>query len=99
MAGPSAWSEASPGDGGASELRSLWVSPAARGGGVGDRLIEAVTAWALRSGSTTLTLAVIPGNESASALYRRHGFIATGEHGDVLPDGVTREQVMVGRPR
>ncbi|WP_026047804.1 MULTISPECIES: GNAT family N-acetyltransferase [Streptomyces] len=88
-----------PGDGGTSELRSLWVSPEARGGGVGDRLVEAVTAWALRSGSTALRLAVIPGNESAAALYRRHGFVATGEHGDVLPDGVTREQVMVRRLR
>ncbi|MGV9316554.1 N-acetyltransferase family protein [Streptomyces sp. NPDC003691] len=86
-----------PGDSGTSELRSLWVSPEARGDGVGDQLIEAVTTWALRSGSTTLTLAVIPGNESATGLYQRHGFITTGERGDLLPDGVTREQVMARR--
>lgn len=88
-----------PGDGETSELRSLWVSPEARGNGVGDQLIEAVTTWALRSGSTTLKLAVIPGNESATALYQRNGFIATGELGDLLPDGVTREQVMAKRLR
>ncbi|MCP9946011.1 GNAT family N-acetyltransferase [Streptomyces somaliensis] len=88
-----------PGDGETSELRSLWVSPEARGNGVGDQLIEAVTTWALRSGSTTLKLAVIPGNGSATALYQRNGFIATGELGDLLPDGVTREQVMAKRLR
>lgn len=80
-----------PGDGETSELRSLWVSPEARGGGVGDRLIEAVTAWA---GSTRLKLAVLPGNQSAIALYRRNGFVATDELGDLLPDGTAREQVM-----
>jgi ribosomal protein S18 acetylase RimI-like enzyme len=33
-------------------------------------------------------------NEEAIALYRRHGFVETGELGDLLPDGVRREQVM-----
>ncbi|MFF5672177.1 GNAT family N-acetyltransferase [Streptomyces hygroscopicus] len=88
-----------PVDSETSELRSLWVSPEARGDGVGDWLIEAVTTWALRSGSTTLKLAVIPGNESAIALYRRNGFLVTDEQGDLLPDGVTREQVMAKRLR
>ncbi|WNF01856.1 GNAT family N-acetyltransferase [Streptomyces luomodiensis] len=88
-----------PGDGETSELRSLWVSPEARGDGVGDRLIEAVTTWALRSDSTTLKLAVIPGNEPAIALYQRHGFVATEEPGDLLPGGVTREQVLAKRLR
>ncbi|WP_369266324.1 GNAT family N-acetyltransferase [Streptomyces harbinensis] len=82
-----------PGEGGTSELRSLWVSPEARGEGVGGRLIEAVTAWARQSGSATLKLAVLPGNEPAIALYRRHGFVATEELGHLLADG-TREQVL-----
>ncbi|CAL9402469.1 hypothetical protein SUDANB171_01484 [Streptomyces sp. enrichment culture] len=85
------------GDCGTSELRSLWVSPAARGDGVGDRLIEAVTQWARRSGATTLRLAVLPRNASAIALYRRNGFVATEELGELLPDGVTREQVWARR--
>ncbi|PZG66474.1 GNAT family N-acetyltransferase, partial [Streptomyces sp. NTH33] len=41
-----------PGDSGACELRSVWVSPQARGRGVGDRLIAAVERWALQSGAT-----------------------------------------------
>lgn len=83
-----------PGDGGVCELRSVWVGPGARGLGVADRLIAAVETWARRSGATTLRLAVIPGNEPAAALYRRNGFVLTGERGDLLPDGVTTEQVM-----
>jgi ribosomal protein S18 acetylase RimI-like enzyme len=48
----------------------------------------------VQSGAATLKLAVIPGNEPALALYRRHGFVVTEELGSLLPDGVTREQVM-----
>jgi ribosomal protein S18 acetylase RimI-like enzyme len=83
-----------PGDNGISELRSVWVGPKARGRGVGDRLIAAVEAWALRSAVKTLKLAVIPGNEAAIALYRRNGFVSNGQLGSLLSDGVTREQVM-----
>ncbi|GAA1287336.1 GNAT family N-acetyltransferase [Streptomyces javensis] len=83
------------GDGRPPELRSVWVSPEARGQGVGGRLIAAVENWALRRGATALRLAVLPGNAPAIALYERHGFAATGEPGDLLADGVTRELVMV----
>jgi ribosomal protein S18 acetylase RimI-like enzyme len=84
-----------PGDKDVSELRSVWVSPPARGRGVGDRLVAAVEVWAKESGAKALKLAVIPGNEPAIALYRRNGFVIAGEVGGLLSDGVTREQVMV----
>lgn len=85
-----------PGDGGRTwELRSVWVGPGARGRGVADRLLAAVERQARQAGATELRLAVIPGNDAAIALYRRQGFISTGEWGDVLSDGVTRERVMV----
>ncbi|RFU85978.1 GNAT family N-acetyltransferase [Streptomyces triticagri] len=84
-----------PGSGGVRELRSLWVDPRARGRGVGDRLIASVEDWARASGAATLRLAVLPDNDAAAALYRRHGFAVTDEVGDLLPDGVTRERVMV----
>lgn len=51
-------------------------------------------AGARRSGATTLKLAVIPGNDPAVAVYARNGFVLTVERGDLLADGVTREQVM-----
>lgn len=84
-----------PGDDGVGEVRSVWVSPAARGRGVGDQLIAAIQDWAVRSGRPALKLAVIPGNEPAVALYRRNGFVVSDEPGSLLSDGVTREQVMV----
>lgn len=82
------------GDGDARELRSVWVRPEVRGRGVADQLIAAVEAWARRSGATALKLAVFPDNAPAISLYRRIGFVATGELGDLLPDGVTREHMM-----
>lgn len=83
-----------PAEDGAGELRSVWVSRRAWGRGVADRLIAAVEAWAVRSGSRVLKLAVMPDNEHAIALYRRNGFVLTEESGGLLADGVTREQVM-----
>lgn len=75
-------------------LHSVWVDPGVRGRGVGDRLIAAVEAWARRTGARTLRLDVLPGNDTAIALYRRHGFALGAQHGAVLRDGVTRELVM-----
>ena len=79
---------------GAAELISMWVSPAARGHGVGDHLVQAVARWARHAGAQVLRLAVVPGNENAAALYRRNGFHLTGELGDLMPDGVHREHIM-----
>ncbi|MGW9503209.1 N-acetyltransferase family protein [Streptomyces albidoflavus] len=79
------------------ELRSVWVSPRVRGQGVGDLLTGAVEAWARRAGARALKLAFVPGNEAAVALYLRHGFVASGELGELLGDGVSRERVMVKR--
>jgi ribosomal protein S18 acetylase RimI-like enzyme len=70
--------------GGATDLRSLWVAPGARGAGVGEALVEAVAAWAVRHGARELTLSVRVGNEPALALYRRLGFADTGP-GEVAP--------------
>ncbi|MGW1678784.1 N-acetyltransferase family protein [Saccharopolyspora sp. NPDC002376] len=82
------------GRGGVVELRSVWVGPKARGRGVGNYLVGAVQDWAVRAGAVALKLAVIPGNESAIALYLRNGFVAVEEVGELLPDGETREHVM-----
>lgn len=83
-----------PDDDGTSELHSMWVSPEVRGQGVGDTLMAAVEEWAVRSGSTMLKIAVFPANDTAIALYRRHGYVDTDELGGLLRDGVTRELVL-----
>lgn len=79
---------------GIAALHSVWVAPGARGHGVGDRLITAVETWARRTGARTLRLEVLPGNDTAIALYRRHGFALAAQRGVVPGDGVTRELVM-----
>ncbi|MGC1212781.1 MAG: GNAT family N-acetyltransferase [Micromonospora sp.] len=77
------------------ELISMYVTPAARGRGVGDQLVRAVERWAREVRARTLRLSVAEGNPNAWALYQRNGFRETGELGDLMPDGVRREHLMV----
>ncbi len=91
---PAGMASGVPAGDGVAELISMWVSPAARGRGVGGQLVEAVERWARQERVTVLRLAVAPGNENAVALYRRKGFTFTGELGDLMPDGVRREHIM-----
>ncbi|HEY4870423.1 MAG TPA: GNAT family N-acetyltransferase [Candidatus Dormibacteraeota bacterium] len=76
---------------GEAELISMWVAPAWRGQGVGDRLVDAVMAWAAGEGFTTLGLWVVQGNGRAAGLYARHGFATTGR---VQPMGGGRADVL-----
>ncbi|UAL31454.1 GNAT family N-acetyltransferase [Nocardioides rotundus] len=75
-------------------LISMWVNPAARGRGVGDRLIQAVEEYGVERGARTLGLTVMPDNAAALAFYARNGFTESGEQGPLRPDGVTRELVL-----
>ena len=67
-----------PDQSGNAELISLWVSPAGRGFGVGDALIEAVVQWAMKQEVRRISLDVTDGNQHATRLYLRHGFVQTG---------------------
>jgi GNAT superfamily N-acetyltransferase len=64
---------------GTAELVSMWVSPAARGRGVGEALVAAVTDWAKTRDHTAVHLWVTRENFPARALYERCGFSPTGE--------------------
>jgi len=57
----------------------MWVSPEARGHGIGEALIESVADWARSHGLKQLALDVVEENDRAIALYRRKGFKPTGE--------------------
>jgi GNAT superfamily N-acetyltransferase len=61
------------------ELISMWVSPAARGLGAADALIDAVEQWAVASHALTLCLDVVATNGRALRMYERHGLVVTGE--------------------
>ncbi|GAB2590462.1 PadR family transcriptional regulator [Paractinoplanes abujensis] len=56
------------------EIRHLWVSPAARGCGLGARLLTGLERDAAAHGVTVLRLGTHPALTEAIALYRRHGY-------------------------
>ncbi|KAI8817751.1 acyl-CoA N-acyltransferase [Fimicolochytrium jonesii] len=76
------------------ELISLWVSPAGRGHGVADRLLEEIERWAVKRGARTICLAVRPSNSQAIRLYERQGFGDIGCKGDHVPEEGTHEMLM-----
>jgi ribosomal protein S18 acetylase RimI-like enzyme len=86
-----------PGHGADCELISLWVDPAARGRGLGARLVDAVASWAAGHGDRTIGLWVNDRNRAAISLYRRAGFEATGESKPMPADPSQTEMRMIGR--
>jgi GNAT superfamily N-acetyltransferase len=64
---------------GVASLVALWVEPAARGHGVGRRLVDAVIAWAQERGATRVELWAVDGNDAAHGLYRQCGFSPSGQ--------------------
>ena len=59
---------------GAIELKRLYVAPAARGAGVGRRMVEALEAWARELGFTRAVLETGTSQPEAVALYTRCGY-------------------------
>lgn len=68
-------------------LYSFCVHPAARGGGLGRRLLEALEAEARAREAEVLALEVRVDNDPALALYRRMGFWALRWLSDYYEDG------------
>lgn len=63
-----------PLDGGAVELRKMYLSPALRGGGWGRRMLELALATARDDGHTRMRLETASVLKEAIGLYRRYGF-------------------------
>jgi ribosomal protein S18 acetylase RimI-like enzyme len=59
-------------------LWGMWVSPEARGTGIGRALVEASVTWAGAKGARDVVLQVAEGNDSARRLYERCGFEVIG---------------------
>ena len=74
---------------------SLRVAPFARGGEVGDALVNSVIGWAASTQCDEVTLSVRVANDHAIALYRRHGFIDAGLNHEDEDRGEPPERKMV----
>ncbi|WP_416563898.1 GNAT family N-acetyltransferase [Nocardia testacea] len=61
------------------EMKAVWVSRDARGGGIGDQLMATTLTWARQHDCSAVTLWVRENNEHAKNLYLRNGFRPTGE--------------------
>jgi GNAT superfamily N-acetyltransferase len=68
------------------QLVGMWVEPDARGTGVAERLIEAVSWHAQAHGASSMTLWVTEINARAKAFYQRIGFVPTGARQPVRED-------------
>lgn len=69
-------------DDGVAELKRLYVSPAARGLGLGRSLLQAATGAAVAMGYRELRLDTLPTMHEAIAMYRKAGFRAVAPYYD-----------------
>jgi putative acetyltransferase len=71
---------------GTAEIKRMWVDPQARGGRIGQRLLDALIAAARAEHVTILHLETGIAQPEAIALYRRAGFVERGPFGTYQPD-------------
>jgi ribosomal protein S18 acetylase RimI-like enzyme len=71
---------------GEAEIRALAVSPAARGQGTGQALLDAIISHAEAAGVTHLVLATLPAMRTAHHMYAKAGFVRLPER-DWVPGG------------
>jgi putative acetyltransferase len=57
------------------ELRKMYLSPHARGLGVGKRLLEVAVEWTRAQGATRIVLDTVEEMTRAIAFYEAHGFV------------------------
>jgi ribosomal protein S18 acetylase RimI-like enzyme len=72
---------------GCCEMKRLYVDPVARGSGLGQALLEAVLAEAVRLGYRAIRLDTLPTMVAAIAMYRRAGFEPIAPYYDTAPPG------------
>lgn len=76
-------------DAGTGELKRMYVAPAARGTGVGRRLVEALEAEARALGARRLVLETGTRQHAALALYRATGFVPIPLYGEYVSSPAT----------
>lgn len=76
-----------------SRLRFFIASDAARGRGVGSRLLERAIAWSEYRRDPAIWLTTVAGLGASSHLYKKHGFVLIEEHVDHSWGSEHREQL------
>ncbi|HET9690224.1 MAG TPA: GNAT family N-acetyltransferase [Acidimicrobiales bacterium] len=62
--------------GAAARIEALYVHPGARAVGVGEAVLDALSAWAAARGCTGLDAVALPGDRPAKAFFEAHGMVA-----------------------
>jgi GNAT superfamily N-acetyltransferase len=62
------------------ELQYLYVSPAARRGGVASEMLRRMAEWFEAQGAARICVDVEPGNARPRAFYRKHGAVDLNPH-------------------
>jgi GNAT superfamily N-acetyltransferase len=75
-------------------LISMWVAPELRRGGVGEQLVRSAMEWAAQVGSAAMLLWVVQSNAPALGLYRKLGFLETGQTQPLPSNPSLPEQLM-----
>ncbi len=57
-------------------IEELWVTPQARGVGVGEAMMGALTAWARTRGCDELDALALPGDRDTKNFFESHGLVA-----------------------
>jgi ribosomal protein S18 acetylase RimI-like enzyme len=86
--------DARPDDG---ELKRLYMSSSAQGGGIGAKLFEQALDWLERDGPRPLWISVWSENHGAQRFYARYGFEKAGEY--EFPVGAQRDHEFIFRRR
>ncbi len=84
-------------EGGDAVLAAVYVTPACRGRGLLDAMVEQVAAWARERACPRLRLLVHETNGPAQRAYERLGFVVTG-HREPYPLDPSTEEVELALP-
>jgi GNAT superfamily N-acetyltransferase len=89
-----AWGKIEPTTPEVAHVYQMWVAPACRRLGVGQLLLNDLTAWARAAGARYACLGVTSGDSSAVRLYSRVGFKPSGPVGPLRPGSTIMAQPM-----
>jgi GNAT superfamily N-acetyltransferase len=75
-------------------LFQMWVAPEHRGKGLGGQLLQTAISWARARSAAAVCLGVTLSDSPAMRLYRRAGFVPSGETGPLPPGSALLAQPM-----